>query len=150
MNLIKEERGFTLIESVLAFFVSTLLIICVSITLQYTIKVSQRLINLNSNFENAALAMNFIQMQINSSDGYALNKYDDILIVYNNNIKSNFKFVKRLNQIIYANNLLAENIDNLTIELKNSNLVIKIEITENETNKLILIGEVNVKYKTHY
>lgn len=150
MNLIKEERGFTLIESVLAFFISTLLIICVSITLQYTIKVSQRLINLNSNFENAALAMNFIKMQINSSNGYTLNKYDDILILYNNNTKSNFKFVKRLNQIIYANNLLAENIDNLTIELKNSNLIIKIEITENETHKLILIGEVNVKYKTHY
>lgn len=150
LKLYKNEEGFTLIELVLASALFSILALTVTILLSYTIKINAQLTDKSSKLENARIAMDFIQTNIESAERYSLNQFGKFLVLDKKD-GFYFKFNNRAKEITYGDNLLSENIENISLNVTNDIMCIQIIMKSSENHELLkIIGQLSVKYKEKF
>lgn len=148
--IIKNEKGFTMIELLLAIAIFSMLSITIGTLLNYSIKSNKILTEKTARLDNARLTMDFIQTQIKSAEAYKIVSSKELSLKNGKDIIT-FKFDSIKSEIKFTNNVLSEHVKNFNIELNNDIINIKIEMeSENDYNLLEIIGEISVKYKTKY
>lgn len=150
LKLCKNKEGFTLIELVLASALFSILGLTITILLSYTIKINGQLIDKSSKLENARIAMDFIQTNIEAAEKYSLNQFGKFLVIDKKD-GFYFKFNNIAKEITYGNNLLSENIENISINVINDIMYIQIIMKKSENHEpLKIIGQLSVKYKEKF
>lgn len=143
----KNEDGFTLIELILASALFSILAVSITILLSYTIKINTQLTDKSIKLENARIAMDFIQTNIKSAEKYSLNQSGKLLVIDKKD-GFYFKFNNGIKQITYGDNLLSENVENISINVIHDIMYIKITMKNLENYEpLKIIGQISVKYK---
>lgn len=143
----KNEDGFTLIELILASALFSILAVSITILLSYTIKINTQLTDKSIKLENARIAMDFIQTNIKSAEKYSLNQSGKLLVIDKKD-GFYFKFNNGIKQITYGDNLLSENVENISINVIHDIMYIQITMKSLENHDpLKIIGQISVKYK---
>lgn len=143
----KNEDGFTLIELILASALFSILAVSITILLSYTIKINTQLTDKSIKLENARIAMDFIQTNIKSAEKYSLNQSGKLLVIDKKD-GFYFKFNNGIKQITYGDNLLSENVENISINVIHDIMYIQITMKNLENYEpLKIIGQISVKYK---
>ena len=162
----RTRTGFTLIETVVALVVFTLVVISGTTMLLYAGETSEKISLKNELLENARITLDFIIEQIRTSEGYTLQTdINDSLIrlvcykeLYDSG--SNFDFNKNLSsdsprygQVVFAGNELSSYIADVKIRVDENKMEVQVitweSISENsniQVTPITITGKVSLQY----
>ena len=165
-NMKNTKKGFTLIETVVALAIFTIIAFSGTTLLIYSSEVSEKIGLKNELLENARITLNFMMDQIRMSEGYDLRTdADDTLIrlrcYKSSGDESLFAFDKSLSsdaarygQVTFGGNELSSYIADVKMKVDGNRMEIRIitksKISQNssiEVEPIEIVGKVSLRYK---